>query len=75
MAKRSRGGRSGGGASRSTRSKAKKSAASSAGVEVVEEKAGEGIDTGILVMTSVLLLAAILVADYARGQYGDGMFF
>ncbi|MEX1024055.1 MAG: hypothetical protein WD226_03165 [Planctomycetota bacterium] len=77
MAKRSRAatGGSSSRSTRSTRSKASKPAASSAPVEIVEEKPGEGIDTAILVFTSVLLLGAILVADWSIGRYGEGIFF
>lgn len=76
MAKRKRSSR-GGGSSRSSRSKAPKgkSAASAAPVEVVEEKPGEGIDTGILVATFILLLGAMIMTDKYLGQYGDGFIF
>lgn len=72
MAKRKRGGST---STRSTKSKAKKSAASSAPVEIVEEGAGEGIDSGIIIMTTVLLFMACIMADMAAGKYGEGVIF
>ena len=44
-------------------------------VEVIEEAAGEGIDTGIVVMTSVILVTAILFVDKLRGIFDTGVFF
>jgi hypothetical protein len=44
-------------------------------VEVVEESGGSGIDAGIAVMTSILLLVAILFVDAHLARYGKGMFF
>ncbi len=45
-------------------------------VEVVEEaEEGGGLDTGIAVITAVMLLVAILFVDAHLGQYGAGMFF
>lgn len=45
-------------------------------VEVVEEAPGEGIDTAILVVTTLVLLAAILYVDKLRAVIdGGGMFF
>ena len=48
---------------------------SRASVEVVEEEAGLGIAEGVILATSVVLLAAFLMLDKARGGYGEGMFF
>ena len=65
-------GRSGGGRSSNRRS-AKTEAAE---VEVVEEEGGMGIDDGIIIMTTLLLLTAVLFMDYTRGKfYGEGMLF
>ena len=70
---------SGGNSSRSTkatsRRQAKPSAPAAAEIEVVEEEAGEGVETGILVITSLMLVAAILFIDKLLGMSGDGMFF
>ena len=45
-------------------------------VEVVEEEGGMGIDDGIIIMTTLLLLTAVLFMDYTRGKfYGEGMLF
>lgn len=62
--------------SRTPKAKSKKKAVT-AEVEVVEEAAGEGIDTGIAVMTTVTLVAAILFLDKLLGGFGGehGVFF
>ena len=58
---------------KATSRKSKKAAAE---VEVVEEaEEGGGLDTGIAVITAVMLLVAILFVDAHLGQYGAGMFF
>jgi len=45
-------------------------------VEVVEEAGGGlNIDAGIAIITTVLLLAAILFVDRHLGHYGGGVFF
>jgi hypothetical protein len=45
-------------------------------VEVVEEGRGLGIDEGIIILTTLFFLAAVLITDYARGvHYGEGLFF
>ena len=65
-------GRSGSGRSSSRRSAQPEAAE----VEVVEEEGGMGIDDGIIIMTTLLLLAAVLFMDYSRGKfYGEGMLF
>lgn len=77
---RSGGGKSGGGkAPRQAKSRAVSSrvgAAPAAEVEVVEESGGLTIDDGIPIMTTILLIVAFVLVDYALGtQYGEGMFF
>lgn len=57
----------------SGRTASKKS--SRASVEVVEEDAGLGIAEGVILATAVVLLAAFIMLDKARGSYGEGMFF
>ncbi len=49
--------------------------APTADVEVVEESSGADIDTGIAVITTIVLVAAFLFVDAIRGQYGEGLFF
>ena len=72
---RGAGARKGGGESRSTKSR-KKAAPAVAEVEVVEESAGLSIDDGIPMVTTLVLLVAILVTDYVLGtHYGEGLFF
>ena len=61
-------------AARQPRAKSRK-AAPAAEVEVLEEEDGTGIDTGIVIATSVLLVAAILCVDSLRGIFDAGMFF
>lgn len=58
---------------RTPRAKSRKPAATTE-VEVVEEEGGN-IDTGIIAITTVALLAAILLVDHLRGMFGEGMFF
>ena len=56
--------------------KAAPRAAAVATVEIVEEEPGLGIDDGIIMMTTIVLLAAFLMLDYHRGKhYGEGMLF
>jgi hypothetical protein len=75
MAKRRTSGRTAK-ATRTPKAKSKK-AAPTTEVEVVEEAAGEGIDTGIVVMTTLTLVAAILFLDKLLGSFGEpyGVFF
>ncbi len=71
---RSGGGRKGADA-RQPKAKSRKAAAP-AEVEVVEESGGLTIDDGIPIISSILLIAAILFVDYAlANQYGEGTFF
>lgn len=58
---------------REAKAKSKKPVA--AEVEVVQRPRGEGVDTAIVVITSLVLLAAILFTDAFRGASGEGMFF
>ena len=45
-------------------------------VEVVEEKRGMGWEGGVAIITTIVLLVAILCIDYDLGnKYGTGMFF
>lgn len=62
---------------REARATSKKAApAAAVEVEVVEEGRGLGIDDGIVLMTTVLLVIAFFFADYVLGtDYGKGLFF
>ena len=77
MAKRggARGGRAakGGGGGRQTKSK-KPATTAAAEVEVVEESGGSGIDAGIAIATTLMLLAAILFVDAHLSRYEASMF-
>ena len=45
-------------------------------VEVVEEaEGGSSWETGVAVLTGMILIAACLVVDYGLGKYGEGFFF
>lgn len=62
-------------ASRRTSSRAA-GKASAADVEVVEEAGGMDLDTGVGIVTTLLLIAALLLVDYELGKHlGEGMFF
>jgi hypothetical protein len=71
--------RAGAAPSRQTKATSRKrtgGTASGATVEVVEEKEGPGIETGIVVITFVILAAAFIFVDRGLGQlYGEGLFF
>lgn len=68
---------SGGGAPRKTKATSRRQSkpAAATEVEVVEEEAGEGIDTGILVVTFLMLFGAVLFVDALLGRFDKGMFF
>ena len=57
------------------RASAKSKRASTSDVEVVEEAPGLGLDAGIAVMTTVVLLAALVLLDMMQGRNGDAIFF
>ena len=45
-------------------------------VEVVEESAGPGWESGAAIVTTILLVAAILLVDFELGRaFGAGVFF
>ena len=45
-------------------------------VEVVEEGAGPGWETGVAILTGILILVAILIVDFGLGRnYDAGIFF
>lgn len=59
---------------RQSRSTSSRRAAPAAEVEVVEEAEDGNIDSAIVMLTSVLLLAAILCVDALLGMYDKGLF-
>ena len=44
-------------------------------VDVVEERKPAGMEAGIAIVTTIALIAAILVIDHGLAGYGAGMFF
>lgn len=54
----------------------KRAAVAPVQVDVVEEQKGMGWEGGVAIVTTLLLIAAILVTDYELGtHYGAGVFF
>lgn len=55
-----------------TRSRSRKAAPAPApAVEVVEEVKGLGMEDGIIILTTVILAAALMLVDYAKGAFYD----
>ncbi len=52
----------------------KSAAPAVAEVEIVEESGGTGWEAGVAIVTSLLLVAAIVCVDMMRGWYGEGLF-
>ena len=69
MAKRSQ---RGGGRKATSKSASR---APAADVEIVEESAGGGWETGVAIVTTIVLVIAILLVDAERGSLGTGTFF
>jgi hypothetical protein len=44
-------------------------------VEVVEESSGLGVDAGIAIFTTILLIAAIVLVDMMQAKNGNGFLF
>ena len=45
-------------------------------VQILDEDEGMGIEDGIAIITTLILLAAIFLIDYDLGKnFGEGMFF
>ncbi len=57
------------------RAAAKSRKPASSDVEVVEESPGLGLDAGIAVLTSLVLVAAIVLIDMLQAKNGDGLLF
>lgn len=76
MAKSRSRNQSGAAASRGATSARSRKSSAPAEIEVVEESRGMGIDDGIIIITTVILLTAALVIDYvAATNYGEGTLF
>ena len=43
--------------------------------EVGEEAPGMGIDAGLAIVTSIVLVAALVLVDMIQGKNGDGIMF
>jgi hypothetical protein len=56
------------------RAAAKSKKAASGGVEVVEEAPGIGIDAGLAIVTTIILVAAIVLIDMMQAKNGDSLF-
>jgi len=62
--------------SRRTSSRAAAGKAKASDVEVVEEAGGMDLDTGVGIVTALLLILALLLVDYELGKtLGEGMLF
>lgn len=57
------------------RASAKSRRATTSEVEVVEEAPGMGLDAGIAIFTSLVLVAAIVLVDKLMSQFDKGFFF
>lgn len=60
---------------RTSRSRASAAPAAVAQAEVVEEKKEGGFETGVAILTAIMLIAACLLIDKELGAMGTGMFF
>ena len=61
---------------RSSKSKATPRRKAPAAAAVVEEAPSGGLETGIAVLTAILLITAIVFVDYELGKsYGEGKLF
>jgi hypothetical protein len=61
---------------RSSRSKAPSRRNAPAAAAVVEEAPSGGLETGLAVLTAILLVTAFFFVDYQLGEnYGEGQFF
>ena len=59
-----------------SKARKEKKAAPAAEVEVVEEGKGMGMEDGMVIVTTVVLITTILMVDYHMASYfQDGMFF
>ena len=60
---------------RGARSAPKERKARTTEVEVVEEQPGMGWETGVAIVTGILILVAILITDWGMGKHGGGGIF
>ena len=62
--------------SSTSKSKAKSARPARAQVEVVEEGDSGGLDAGLAIITTLLLVTGFFLLDYQLGNhYGEGVFF
>ena len=62
--------------SRRPTARSRKASTTTTEVEIVEEDRGLGIDDGIAIVTTIVLLVSIGMVDYASGKFFDsGWFF
>jgi len=65
-----------GGRGQPARAAAKSKKAAASDVEVSgEEKPGIGFEAGVAILTSVVLIAALVLVDKMQGLNADGIFF
>jgi hypothetical protein len=57
------------------RAAAKSRKVTTSDVEVVEESPGLGIDAGIAILTTIVLIAAIVLVDMMRAKIDTGLLF
>jgi hypothetical protein len=62
-----------GGRGQPARAAAKSKKSASAEVAVGDDKPGIGIETGMAILTAILLLGAIVLVDKMQGLNGDGI--
>ena len=64
-----------GGRGQPARAAAKSKKAAAAEVEPTEDAPGIGFETGVAIVTTVVLIAALVLVDKIQGMNGDGIFF
>ena len=64
-----------GGRGQPARAAAKSKKAAPSDVGAGEDKPGIGIETGVAILTTFVLIAAVLFIDKMQGMNGDGIFF
>ena len=64
-----------GGRGQPPRAVAKSKKPAAAEVESAEEPTGIGFEAGLAIMTSIVLLAALVLVDMMQAKNGDGLIF
>jgi hypothetical protein len=57
------------------RAAAKSKKAASADVEVTEPTGGLGVDAGLAILTTIVLIGAVVLIDMMQAKNGDGILF